>query len=409
MKRFRTFESAAICMAMLIGLVLSSCSDDESMELDNGFGTSESALSSAKVTKGAVAVRNGPGAWYDRIGGFRYGKTIEVISEQGGWINVKYGDSDGWIYRADTDLEPATAAPATCSAELADFIRDNYPDGYNIIFAYNGSDQAAEFHSQANSFSKEYHTLNVASGSLNKDIYRKITKYTELKNGILETGRSVVQCLADHPREGFDDSKASQIKNLTVMTHGLTYALNLGGGSSNYFHKDNIPDFGKTTYGYLNNKSLRVQLYACSTARNSDTKENWYERYSGDIIKEQDPFTGGKGSFAQLLSEEMGPDATVFGHTTAGHLSGNYAARCYGKEAGGAIHGKHMFDVYFPQSFVAEQAKRLNMSENDARTSMYKYYRSTGAFPGDNSGRDTFMDPEGKGKKMRDAWLAQNK
>ena len=107
----------------------------------------------------------------------------------------------------------------------------------------------------------------------------------------------------------------------------------------------------------------------------------------------------------------MGPDATVFGHTTAGHLSGNYAARCYGKLAEGAVNGRHMFDVYFPQSFVAEQAQRTGKSEDATRTSMYSYYRRTkpaSTFQGNNSGRDTFMNPEGKGESMRNAWLSEN-
>ena len=405
MKRFRMLEAAVLGAALIMGFALNSCSDEEDWMLaDDEFGESQSALSSATITKGAVTVRTGPGVWYERLGGLRYGKTVSVVKEQAGWLKIKYGDAEGWIYRPDTDFVSSSSA-VSCSADIADFIRDNNPDGYNIIFAYNGSDQAAEFHSQAGSFSKEYHTLNVSSGALKKDVYRKVKNYSEFKNGILEAGRAVVKCLEDHPRPGYDDSKCSQIKNLTVMTHGFTTGLNFGGG---YFNNSDIPDFGATVYGYLNNNALRVQLYACSAARNKDTKENWYERYTGDIIKEQDPFKGGKGSFAQLLSEEMGPDATVFGHTTAGHLSGNYAARCYGKMANGAVHGKHMFDVYFPQSFVAEQAKRIGKSEDTTRTSMYSYYRSNGAYPGNNSGRDTFMDPEGKGKKMRDAWLSKN-
>lgn len=405
MKRFRWFGVATLCATSFMGLAFNACSDEENgMFLGDEFSQTEAALSTAKVTKGAISVRKGPGPWYERLGGLRYGKTVNVIKEQAGWLNIQFGDTEGWIYRPHTDFVSAQTA-VSCTQEVADFLRDKTPNGYNVVFAYNGSDQAAEFHRQASKFSKEYPIVNVADGTLKKDTYRKVKTYKQFKAGITETGLAVVQCLADHPREGYDDSQCSQVKNLTVMTHGFTTGLNFG---SDYFKNNHISEFGSTTYGYFNNNSLRVQLYACSTARNSSTAENWYERYTGNIIKEQDPFKGGKGSFAQLLSEEMGPNATVYGHTTAGHLSGNYAARCYGKMADGAIHGKHMFDVYFPQSFVAEQAKRIGKSEDDTRTSMYSYYRSTNAYPGDNSGRDTFMDPEGKGEKMRKAWLDKN-
>ena len=407
MKKWRGFKTAAILATVFMGFTLNSCgNEDDSSLVSNDFSESQSALTTATVTKGAISVRTGPGTWYDRIGGLRHGKTVNVIKEQAGWLNIEYGDTEGWIYRPHTDFVSATKA-ATCTQEVADFIRDNTPEGYNIVLAYNGTDQASEFHSQARQFAKEYPIVNVDGGVLKKDTFRKVKTYAQFKAGITETGLAVVQCLADYPREGFDDSKCSQIKNLTVMTHGFETGLNFG-SSSAYFKNANIPDFGSTTYGYLNNNQLRVQLYACNTARNKDTDANWYERYSGDIIKEQDPFKGGKGSFAQLLSEEMGPNATVFGHTTAGHLSKNYAARCYGKMANGAEHGKHMFDVYFPQSFVEEQAVRLGISEDKARTSMYTYYRSTGAFPGTNDGRDTFMDPEGKGESMRKIWLSKN-
>lgn len=404
MKQIRWFKFAALSAAIFMGLALNSCTDETDDMSFNDFSETQAALSTATVTKGAISVRTGPGTWYDRIGGLRYGKTVEIIQEQAGWLNIKYGDTDGWIYRPHTDM-PASSSAASCSPELADFIRDNYPDGYNIVLAYNGSDQAGEFHSQANSFSKEYHTLNVASGALGKDIYRKVKTYDQFKTGILETGLAVVQCLEDNPREGYDDSKCSQIKNLTVMTHGFSNGLNFG---SNSFKSANISEFGSTVYGYLNNSALRVQLYACSTALAPNNDEDWFERRGGygKPIPEIDPFNKGKGSFAQLLSEEMGPDATVFGHTTAGHLSGNYAARCYGKMADGAVHGKHMFDIYFPQSFVAEQAKRTGKSEIDTRTSMYSTYMNN--FKGNNSGRDTFMDPEGKGQKMRDIWLSNN-
>ena len=406
MKHNRWFKIAVFGTAIFMGFALNSCSDEEenAMLADDDLVEVQSALSTATITKGAVSVRTGPGTWYERIGGLRHGKTVNIKEEHGAWLKIEYGDVDGWIFRSDTDFASPQSS-AGCSQEIADYIRDNFPDGYNVVFAYNGSDQAAEFHGQANSFSKEYHTLNISDGALTKDKYKKVAKYSEFKKGVLDVGNAVIKCLADNPREGFDDSKVSQVKNLTVMTHGFPNGLNFG---SNSFDTGDIPDFGSAVYGYFNNSALRVQLYACSTARNPNTKEDWYERYSGNQILEEDPFKNGDKSFARKLQLEMGPDVTVFGHTTAGHLSGNYAARCYGKMADGAVNGRHMFDIYFPKSFVEEQATRLGISKDEARLSMYKYYRSNGAFPGDNSGRDTFMDPEGKGQKMRNAWLKNN-
>ena len=406
MKHFRWFEIVTLSAAMMMGFALSSCSDEDSMFSNDELSEGQFALTTTTITKGAVSVRTGPGTWYERIGGLHYGKTVDVIKEQGGWLNIQYGDTEGWIYRPDTDFDSAYSA-ASCTQEVADFIRDNYPDGYNIVFAYNGTDQAAEFHSQAEKFSKEYHTLNVENGSLKKDIYRKVKTYSDLKDGIIETGLAVVKCLEDHPREGFDDSKCSQIKNLTVMSHGLTNALNLGGGK---FNTSDIPDFGTTVYGYVNSHELRIQLYACNTARNSSRSEDWYERYTPpnkSVVHEQDPYDAGEGSFAQVLSVEMGPDATVFGHTTRGHLTANYAARCYGKMANNNVQGKSMFDVYFPQSFVETEAVRIGNTEDKTRTLMYAYYKKTFDDSATRA-RDSFMDPEGRGERMRAGWLSEH-
>ena len=153
---------------------------------------------------------------------------------------------------------------------------------------------------------------------------------------------------------------------------------------------------------------LGIQLYACSAARRADGSDKWLLRLTNGVAKQEDPYDGGKGSFAQLLSEAMGPDATVFGHTTDGHLSKNYEARCFGKLADNSVYGRHMFDVYFPQSYVEEQAKRLNTEEDKVRTEMFKFYSQVNPvyhFAGDDDGRSTLIDPEGKGKRMRDGWF----
>ena len=156
MKHNRWFKIAVFGTAIFMGFALNSCSDEEenAMLADDDLVEVQSALSTATITKGAVSVRTGPGTWYERIGGLRHGKTVNIKEEHGAWLKIEYGDVDGWIFRSDTDFASPQSS-AGCSQEIADFIRDNYPDGYNVVFAYNGSDQAAEFHGQANSFSKE--------------------------------------------------------------------------------------------------------------------------------------------------------------------------------------------------------------------------------------------------------------
>ena len=58
MKRLRMLEAVVLGAALFMGFALNSCSDEEDWMLaDDEFGESQSALSSATITKGAVSVR----------------------------------------------------------------------------------------------------------------------------------------------------------------------------------------------------------------------------------------------------------------------------------------------------------------------------------------------------------------
>ncbi len=303
------------------------------------------------------------------------------------------------------EVTQQTAKAVTGDAAVANFIRDNYPNGFNACFAYpkTGSSNDAEFQNQAGSYIKEYNTIGISNGKLSTQAFKVLGSYSQFKQDIIDLTASVKKCLADHPRAGFDDSKCCVIKNLSILCHGYETGLNFGNG--NYFRIGDVQDFAKSIKGCVAT-DVRVQLYACNTARNKNTSANWYERKPNGTVGENDPFKGGEGSFAQALSAALGEEASVYGHTTAGHLTGNYAARVYGKDADGAVNGKHMFDVYFPASFIKEQANKRGTTEQAMRTSMYSYYTSN--YNKNNQARGSFIDPEGYGKWMRDGWLKAN-
>ncbi|MBR4986962.1 MAG: SH3 domain-containing protein [Proteobacteria bacterium] len=309
---------------------------------------------------------------------------------------------------------PVSASPTTPkqsavtgNAAVANFIRDNFPNGITAVFVYNGTNQVSEFVNQATQYASTYNPIGITNGTLGTQVFKQVKTYAELKSSVLALGESVKKCLADHPRDGFDDSKCSVIKNLTIMTHGFEDGLNLGGGRGNHFTVSDVGDFASAVKGYVAD-DIRVQLYACNTARNNKTAESWGDRgWNGGNISAEDPFKGGKGSFAQSLAEALGENASVYGHTTAGHLSGNYAARVYGKDAGGAENGKHMYDICFPADFIASEAKRLGKSEDKIRKETFSYYCNH--FQGSNQARDSFIDPEGFAQRMRDKWTNANK
>ena len=130
-KHFRWFKTAVLSMALFTGFAFYSCDSEDGMIPNDRIVQTKSPLSAVTIKKGAVSVRKGPGQWYERIGGLHYGKTVEVIKEQGGWLNIKYGYTDGWIYRSHTTFI-STLSTVGCTAETANFIRDYYPDGYKL-------------------------------------------------------------------------------------------------------------------------------------------------------------------------------------------------------------------------------------------------------------------------------------
>ena len=49
------------------------------------------------VTGGTINVRTGPGTDYERITQVTTGKQVEVIGEKGGWYQVTFGSTTGWL------------------------------------------------------------------------------------------------------------------------------------------------------------------------------------------------------------------------------------------------------------------------------------------------------------------------
>ena len=95
-----------------------------------------------------------------------------------------------------------------------------------------------------------------------------------------------------------------------------------------------------------------VQLFACLTGHDAGRTD--YQEWTGHAQGEHT----GEGSFAATLAAELGPEASVYGHTTAAHTTENFAARVYGAGAGGAG-GLHMFDVLYTEAFIQSELARL--------------------------------------------------
>ena len=131
----------------------------------------------------------------------------------------------------------------------------------------------------------------------------------------------------------------------------------------------------------------------------------------------------GQNSVSQELSDHLGPEASVFAHTTTGHTTENYAARVFGAEAGGGQGGLHLFDRIFPETFIQAELTRLYPSLDPAqrgaqhhtvREQMWSHYRGSigTSVPvsrfGAPMGQLMFQDPDRAAQLLQSEWQAAN-
>jgi hypothetical protein len=144
----------------------------------------------------------------------------------------------------------------------------------------------------------------------------------------------------------------SRIRVLAIFSHGTTSWLGIGKSITSRKAKPLIKSIAPALTTDVN-----VVLYSCSAARSPSKRENWYK----GTFK-----PGGAKSLAgvirdALLKEGM-KHATVWGHTTGGHMTRNFALRifyaAYGKnQPGEAYAGKFIgtFDEVFALRDLEEE------------------------------------------------------
>jgi hypothetical protein len=184
----------------------------------------------------------------------------------------------------------------------------------------------------------------------------------------------------------------TQVKTLELFCHGEPWGMGMNesndfsaGGLHNTqrgVNPSNIHSFVKGLSGAVT-PDVRVSLFACSTGR-----DNHEEGYADWQDHQQGGRQGGK-SLAASLSNELGPQASVWAHTTAGHTTENFAARVFGADAGGTTGsqgGLQAFDVLYPESFIASELARLYPSATAAqrpalhsslREEMWRHYQDS--------------------------------
>lgn len=340
--------------------------------------------------------------------------------------------------------EQVTAA--TIDDKQLEEIKTLYPDGVTVaIYAKyaDASNNNLEFDRQAEAYAKSQKTLGLKDGKLT--IGAGAVPITELGD-VLETVHAIHEGLvakykASQPQgtdaEGEGGEKKeeaalpafTQIKNLSLFAHGEPYgvALNaenafrskgrgLFSDSTDPLYPANVEAFARGLSPAITS-DIRVQLFSCSAARDLNADPKWDEHNDG---------RGGETSFAAALAEELGEDASVYSHTTAGHTTENYAARVFGKDAGEGEGGLHLFDLMYDETFIQSELTRLFPDKSaeelaalrtplrdqmwahfkDSITGEHKRTAKEKKYPKDTNpiGQEMFANPENAKATLRDNW-----
>lgn len=289
-------------------------------------------------------------------------------------------------------------------------VRPQFTNGISVaVYPHytNQSNNNQEFLRQAGPWAKRYQAIGVdESGGLKTGVPIPIKSTGEVIEKVNSITTGLTQLLIDNffqsGTSGFQ-LHTGKVKNLGIFAHGMPYGLSLEEDESYALlsqdrgksRKANIESFVQGLSGSLA-PGVNVQLFACNTGREFNEKKPLEkEKYEHWQVSAK----GGANSFGALLSRQLGQDATVYSHLTAGHTTRNFAAVVFGKEAG-ENNGIHMFSLLYPDGFAASEIDRLFPSMEAASKEkakaiilkeMAEHYKNT------TSREVSEIDPEFKG------------
>ncbi len=306
-------------------------------------------------------------------GGYDEATAEAVLSYQQAMGLKRTGVADIHLFRRLGLVYTQEITAGSADDALLAEIESRFPQGITIAI-YTDYDKTIDSHGQDNrTFRRNAEPFAERQGAVGLDGGKiMMGKAVGIKalGDVVETVQSVHRGLLQQYRQRLtdqgmaDDGRVpafTRVKNLALFAHGEPYGIGLdstgqirgqGLSSSGTTRKAaNLDSFIKGIAGALNG-DVQVQLYACSTGRDIGTEGNWLESHD-------EAYRAGKNSFAAALAQALGPQSTVFGHTTSGHTSENYASRVFGHQAGGGEGGIHIFNLLYDNAFVSAELQRL--------------------------------------------------
>lgn len=253
-----------------------------------------------------------------------------------------------------------------------------HPAGQNVAaYVYYDHDRGknGEFDAQAANGALEFDAIGVTNGHLGFGKATAVRSSQELVTAIQTLHASL---LAAHRAQHPDDTSVpayTQILNLGIYCHGTNGSrrgLKTDSHGSVELSTKEIKAFVAAIRGSLAG-NVNVSLFACQVGNDTSDDPKYIKDKNGKQKKVRDgkekndyaatTYDGEDGSFAAMLADELGEQATVLGHTTSGHTTENYDARIFGARARaqGATgdDGTHVFNEIFPPAFITAEETRL--------------------------------------------------
>jgi hypothetical protein len=242
---------------------------------------------------------------------------------------------------------------------LGERLLRDFPDGINVAFFQSGNDEAerraAEWATRENALGVKGNTLKAdklefgrAFGDDKFDVKTTLPKLAPLLTAAVSKARPAG---ATVPPAG---SGPDRVRTLGLFAHGITSWCGVGSSGLTVSNAKALVTAIEPTI----TRDVRVLLYACSNARGQSETESW----TAGTMK-----GGGADSLAGVLRDELVEagvnKGSVWGHTTVGHVTDNFALRVfYGADgkgsAGVAFAGERVFGA-------ADRSNALNDLKND--------------------------------------------
>jgi hypothetical protein len=177
-----------------------------------------------------------------------------------------------------------------------------------------------------------------------------------IKSAVTKTAPSTIEMLGGE--HGSVQRRANlspaKISTLAIFAHGSEVTCGIGKG----INRKNVEAKVKQLAPYLAS-NVKILMFACSTASGPEEYETVRDEWvKGSMEK------GGKGSLSDKMRDALvkhgKKSAQVWGHTAAGHVSGNASLRIfYGKHGAGSLGESYVTNYIFTPTIVKQITQAL--------------------------------------------------